>query len=227
MLGDASGVGFGQSLWFLGREDVNVFYGLWDRKASGNSSNWREFYNQVLGVKRGTENGNIPEGTKIFLFTDNYVTERAFHRGTSKSKTLFDLVLRLHKLEMQGKLFIHLIWVAGMRMIEQGTDGASRGDLSNGVMTGKDMLDFIPLDQGVDTREPELVLWFGKAAGGNWITLEPHDWYHDVHTQNGNFLWCPPPAVADAALEHLCETRHTRPWNSHIFLCHALMTSQW
>jgi hypothetical protein len=122
MFGDASGVGFRQSLWFLAQEDVNEFYGLWNGKTAGNSSNWQEFYNQILGV----ESGKIPEGTEIFLFTGNFVTERAFvHRGTSKSKTLFDLVLRLHKLEMEGKLFIHLIWVAGTQMIEQGTDGAS------------------------------------------------------------------------------------------------------
>jgi hypothetical protein len=166
MFGDASGMGFGQSLWFMGRPDVDVFFGLWDERASGGSSNWREFYNQVLAVERGIAIGTIPEGTEIFLFTDNFVTERAFHRGTSSSKTLFDLVLRLHRLEMTGKLFIHLIWVAGTRMIAQGTDGASRGDLSNGVMSGKDMLDFVPLDLGVQARAPDLVAWFGGAGGG-------------------------------------------------------------
>jgi hypothetical protein len=227
MFGDASGMGFGQSLWFMGRPDVDVFFGLWDETASAGSSNWHEFYNQVLGVERGIDNGTIPAGTEIFLFTDNFVTERAFHRGMSSSKTLFELVLRLHKLEMHGKLFIHLVWVAGTRMIAQGTDGASRGDLSNGVMSGKDMLDFVPLDLGVSDRAPALVSWFGEAGGGNWVSLEPKAWFHDVHTQNGNFIWCPAPAVADAALEQLCETRHTRPWNAHIFLCPALMTSRW
>jgi hypothetical protein len=51
--GDASGMGFGQSLWLMGRPDVNIFFGIWDGKASGNSSKWREFYNQVLAVERG------------------------------------------------------------------------------------------------------------------------------------------------------------------------------
>jgi hypothetical protein len=94
-------------------------------------------------------------------------------------------------------------------------------------MTGKDMLEFIPLDQGVDTREPELVHCFGEAVVGDWVTLEPRDWFHDVHTQNGNFLWCPAPAVADVALKQLCKTHHTSPWNAHIFFCPALMTSRW
>jgi hypothetical protein len=119
-------------------------------------------------VERGIDSGTIPAGTELFLFTNNFVTERAFHQGTSSSKTLFELVLRLHRLEMEGKLFIHLIWVAGTRMIAQGTDGASRGDLSNGVMSGKDMLDFVLLDLGVQDRAPDLVAWFEGAGGGGF-----------------------------------------------------------
>jgi len=225
--GDASGVGFGQSLWLLGGDDIDVFYGLWGDDASDNSSNWKEFYNQVMGVERGLEKGNIPQGTELFMFTDNFVTERAYFRGTSKSKRLFDLVLQLHKLEMQGKLHIHLIWVAGTRMIAQGTDGVSRGDLSNGVMSGNSMLDFVPLNEGVDSRAPRLVAWVAEACGEAWKVLEPKEWHHEVHLSQGRYIWCPPPAIADVALEQLCEARHTRPQSAHIFLCPALMTSRW
>jgi hypothetical protein len=63
--GDASGVGFGQSLWLLGGDDIDVFYGLWGDSVSDNSSNWKEFYNQVMGVERGLEKGTIPRGTKF------------------------------------------------------------------------------------------------------------------------------------------------------------------
>ncbi|KAL7567716.1 hypothetical protein ACA910_012051 [Epithemia clementina (nom. ined.)] len=82
----------------------------------------------------------MPAGSELFVFTDNSTAESAFHRGTSKSKLLFNLVLQLRKLEMRGDLFIHVIWVAGTRMIEQGTDGLSRRDLMNGVLAGGDML---------------------------------------------------------------------------------------
>jgi hypothetical protein len=88
---NASGAGFGQSLSLLGTEEVNVLYGLWEADTSDNSSNWREFYNQVMAVKRGLDKGTIPHRTELFLFTDNFVAER----GTSKSKTLFELVLCL------------------------------------------------------------------------------------------------------------------------------------
>jgi hypothetical protein len=39
-----------------------------------------------------------------------------------------------------GRLLIHLIWVAGTRMIDQGVDGLSRDDLENGVMNGKSIV---------------------------------------------------------------------------------------
>jgi hypothetical protein len=227
MFGDASGTGFGQSFWLLGGEEIDIFHGLWDDKAAEQSSNWREFYNQVLGVERGLEKGTITKGTELFLFTDNFVTERAYFSGTSKSKTLFELILRLQHLEMKGELFVHLIWVAGTRMIEQGTDGVSRGDLVNGVMGGKAMLDFVPLNLGVYQRAPDLVEWIAEACGGNWKILAPKEWFHEVHLQEGRFIWSPAPAIADVALEQLCETRHTRPSNAHIFLCPALMTSRW
>ena len=54
--------------------------------ASDNSSNCKEFYNQVMGVERGLEKGTIPRGTELFMFTDNFITERAYFRGTSKSE---------------------------------------------------------------------------------------------------------------------------------------------
>jgi hypothetical protein len=89
IFGDASGMGFGQSLWLMGCPDVNVFFGLWDGKASGNSSKWREFYNQVLIVECCIEHSTIPAGTEIFVFTDKFVMEWAIHWGISSNKTLF------------------------------------------------------------------------------------------------------------------------------------------
>jgi hypothetical protein len=79
------------------------------------------------------------------MFTDNYVTECAYFKGTSYSPILFGLVLRLRKLELHSGWKIHVINIAGTRMISQGADGLSRGDILTGVMGGADMLTFIPL----------------------------------------------------------------------------------
>jgi hypothetical protein len=128
---------------------------------------------------------------------------------------------------MQGDLIIHLVWIAGTWMIEQGTDGISHGDLVTGVKSGTHMLTFMPLDTGVDQRAPGLVDWVALASGDGWNILNPRDWYHVVHLNTGKYIWCPPPAITDAALEQICETRHTRPLGVHIVLCPALMTSRW
>jgi hypothetical protein len=37
-----------------------------------------------------------------------------WHKGTAKSRLLHGLVQRLRKLEMDGELFIQVVWVAGM-----------------------------------------------------------------------------------------------------------------
>jgi hypothetical protein len=88
------------------------------------------------------------------VFTDNYVTECAYFRGTSSSPILFNLVLRLFKLELHAGWKIHVIHIAGTQMISQGTDGLSRRDMLTGVMGGADMLTFIPLALTEVERQP-------------------------------------------------------------------------
>ena len=81
----------------------------------------------------------------MFLFTDNSTAEAVFYKGNSTSRPLFELMLRLRKLEMAGDLILHVIHVAGTRMVAEGADGGSRGDLNQGVMAGQSILDFVPL----------------------------------------------------------------------------------
>jgi hypothetical protein len=79
-------------------------------------------------------------GSELFVFTDNMAAEGAYYRGNSPNHHLFELVRRLRLLDMLGHVILHVIHVAGMRMIVQGMGGLSRGDFSSGVMTGLPML---------------------------------------------------------------------------------------
>ena len=57
--------------------------------------------------------------------------------------------------------------------------------------------------------------------------VEPKDWF-DAVFDVGYFIWAPPPAIADVAVDQLCEARHIRTNNTgHIFVCPALMTNCW
>jgi hypothetical protein len=81
------------------------------------------------------------------MFTDNSTAEAAFYRGSLSNKLLFELVLRLKKLEMTAGLKIRLIHISGLRMIADGVDGLSPGSLTEGVMSGIPFLNFFPLNE--------------------------------------------------------------------------------
>jgi len=124
--------------------DLCITHGVWGVENSNNSSNYRELSNLVNSLEMGLASGHLKH-SEFFLFTDNSAAEAVFHNGTSTSKKLFELALRLRSLEMMGDFHFHLIHVAGTRMTAQGTDGLSRGSLSEGIMRGSSMLSFVPL----------------------------------------------------------------------------------
>jgi hypothetical protein len=180
-------------------------------------------------VEQLVKGGKFKRGTELFLFTDNFVTEMIWHKGTACSPLLLGLVQRLRKLEIDGSLFIVVVWVAGTRMIAQGTDGLSRGGLFNGVLAGKGFLSFVPLDKGALEQSEGLLEWlmstFHREKG--WGVLDKAGWF-DEGFKDRNHIWAPPPAIADAVLDNLCESVLIRPWwNAHIFICPALMTASW
>ena len=242
--GDASGGGFGSSISDNVR-GLEIQIGTWNEDGSGQTSNFREFGNFVIRLEKDASEGKL-RGSEIFLFTDNSTTEAAFFNGTSSSKTLFELVLRLRKLELMQGVRIHLIHVAGTRMIEQGTDGISRGNLLEGVMVGKGMLTFIPISISALDRSPLLLNWIRKWTGvpdlsplseADWLWkgqgLSQETWTNcdgqkfPKALPESTYLWAPPPSIADVALEMLRKSLHKQTQNYHIFVCPKLMTPRW
>jgi hypothetical protein len=114
--GDASGAGFGSTLSAPGA--ILYRHGIWGDDDSARSSNWRELTNLVEKLELEAMEGRL-RGCEIFLFTDNSMAEAAFFKGTSSSILLFNLVLRLRKLEVDQQCLLHLVHVAGTRMIGQ------------------------------------------------------------------------------------------------------------
>jgi hypothetical protein len=139
---NASASGFGSS--FTTHVGTHYTYGVWGRDHENQSSNYWELSNLVTPIERLWREGTL-DGAEVFVFTDNFTAESAFYKGNTTSKALFELVLRLWTIEMQGVVQLRVIHIAGTRMIWQGTDGLSRGSLTEGVMSGMQMLDFVPL----------------------------------------------------------------------------------
>jgi hypothetical protein len=118
IFGDASGHGFGTSEWVKkseegpGDDTIDGDYGTWTKEVTRkSSSNFRELLNLVLKLERMAQEGRLDKCIEIFMFTDNMVAEQAFFRGTSRSPTLFELIIRLTRLQMSDHVFLHAIWV--------------------------------------------------------------------------------------------------------------------
>jgi hypothetical protein len=83
---------------------------------------------------------------------------------------------------MDGGLNLWVIHVAGTRMIEQGTDGGSRGDMNQGVLAGEPMLQYVPLHltalERIPQLEPWIMLWWDDGRG-ELVTLEPSGWFDE------------------------------------------------
>jgi hypothetical protein len=162
--GDASGAGFGRTVG--NTEGVSFCHGLWGKDEESDTSNYRELNNLVLALEDGLDSGQMTN-SEIWIFTDNSTAESVFWKGHSSNPRLNYLALHLRKLEMGGLVKIQMVHVPGTCMISQGTDGLSRGDFSEGVMTGKSILDYIPLNRSALERSPKLLKWIQS-----WIPSE-------------------------------------------------------
>ena len=240
--GDASGKGFGST--FAQGSDISYRIGTWGEDESNESSNWREFTNVVESLEDEAESGRLTN-TVVYFFTDNSTVESAIYRGTSKSRKLLGLVIRVKVLEAKYSIQLHVCHVAGTRMIAEGGDGVSRGLLNEGVMAGEDILSFIPLHLSAIERSPTLVDWLKTWVGQKLEVLTPMDWYekgHDIrgwtHPQGrdlfprqilrkGVYGWFPPPAAADVALEQMRIARIKRQDSTHVFVVPRLLTPRW
>jgi len=230
--GDASGTGFG-STFAKSRAGPKIHFrfGQWCTEISEESSNYRELRNLVDSLEALVVEQTL-QGAEIFLFTDNSTAEGAFWKGNSSSRKLFELVLRLKKLEWDFGLMVHVVHVAGKRMIAQGTDGMSRADFTEGVMAGHPMGNYVPLHLGVAERSPRLLDWVlgwledvhpGLSAPN---VLAPEDWFGRGHSV-GSHVWAPAPAAADVVAEQLGRARHKRSLGLHVVVAPRLMTGQW
>jgi len=237
---DASGCGVGATI--TTPEGIRLREGTWGTDSEDESSNWREYTNLVEFLEEQAALGNLREAT-VVICTDNSVAESAANRGTSSSKKLFDLTLRLHALEMKYSLKLIISHVSGERMKAQGTDGTSRGHHKEGVSLGHNMLSYIPFDETAFERSQSLKPWVQSWATPKAEFLEPEDWFergHDIKGGGlndygmyvptivcGTFIWSPPPAAADVALEQLRQARIKRQDSCHIFICPRLLTCEW
>jgi hypothetical protein len=97
--GDASVEGFGSIILLDGAVEWEL--GSWKELYNTASSNRRESENLVQRLETFAQ-AHLGAAIEVFMFTDNFVMECAYFRGTSSSPILFKLVLLLCKLELHA-----------------------------------------------------------------------------------------------------------------------------
>jgi hypothetical protein len=102
--------------------------GTWPSDNEDDLSNYQEFENVVDALQEEDEAGNLVDEL-IFLCTDNSTVESAIVKENSASKTLFELTLEVQVIKM---------WNNARVIISQ------RVQLKEGILTGQDMMLFIP-----------------------------------------------------------------------------------
>ena len=157
-------------------------------------------------------------------------------------------MLRLRKAELKYGFVLHVVHVAGTRMIAQGMDGLSRGILLEGVNKGEDMLSFIDLSRSAVERHTRVLdfvrSWLDPIVGES-KHLKPEEWFQEGHgiiggekdangmwiprhAGNGKaYIWTPPPVIADVALEECAKAVHKRTDAYHVFLIPRLYSPLW
>ena len=144
-----------------------------------------------MRVEEIAEEHKLDNG-EILILTDNQVFGVCFYKVNYNSRKINELVLRLQLVEMVTGCILHVMSLAGTRMKQASIERLSRGDLLEGMMTGQNSLDFIPLNESADERSGGRVVswitsWCKDRTGATWggsalKKLATEDWFQ-LHTQ--------------------------------------------
>jgi hypothetical protein len=124
---------------------------MWSEILCEEHSKYKELRNLVNALMRAGLEGRLT-GRDFFLYTDTQVAEGSYYRGTAASQSLFELVAELYFLQMKYDIILHVVWIAGTRMIQKGTDDLSRGGGAGLATQGMTMTGEVPLSSGALER---------------------------------------------------------------------------
>lgn len=125
--GDGSGTGTGGTI-SLPNQPLHLWMGQWTPVVHHCSSNWKELKTLLLTLQQlATAPTDDLEGSTVFYFTDNSVTYYVSSSGASSSPGLHSLVEQIQLLTLDLGFHLEVVHVPGLAMIQQGTDGLSRG----------------------------------------------------------------------------------------------------
>ncbi len=227
VVGDASGKGKGNAV--IEQYGVDYELGAWNPEWREKSSNCWKAENLTDRLERLVASGSL-HNHEIFLITDNSSFEGVYYKGHSPSRQMLEIVFQVHKAERDEGFILHVIHISGKRMKALGVDGLSQGDLTEGMMGGKDPISFIPFHLGTDEQANGLVgtwvrSWWrtkmGAEFGGLPLMQVTNDNMFELRDLKAARLWMLPPSAMEVPLELLCEDRLAHPQWPHVLLYHV------
>jgi hypothetical protein len=137
-------------------------------------------------------------------------------------------------------MILHVLHISGKRVKAMGVDGLSRGDHTEGMMSGDDPMSFLPFHLGADIRSQGRVgkwvrSWWrtkdrtsGPSQGRDWGNLPLQeigpDNMFELKDIKAARLWMLPPAAVEVVIELLWEDKLAHPQWPHVFCVPCLMT---
>lgn len=230
--GDGSGTGTGSS-WALPNEPLKMLKGKWSVGVFHFSSNWKELTTLRLTLEALAEEPHEEVvGTTVFYFTDNLVTYWIAESGSSSTERLHAQIEEIKHLESELGIQLQVVHVPGLVMIEQGTDGLSRGVWISAMhhhhLTQKEItsaiFDPLPYDSDLMDRVVQSVRP-GAPAHFHYPWNSAWDARKCFHKTS---VWFPPPEIARQVilfvLESWCEVPRT---TAAIFIVPRIIPAFW
>jgi hypothetical protein len=207
--------------------------GAWLPSALKRTSNWKELNTLLLTLQqliRDPKLAAVVAGTTVFYFTDNVVTYYISHSGSTGIKPLHRLIMKIKDLERLLQVRLEVVHVPGDIMIDQGTDGLSRGLWMAETSFDRPGRAFTKSVFDPVLAHHELPLWVQQQCGAPELPVL-QDWTTKwaastvLHTFG---LWLPPPTLAQQLLYFLLELWIETPLStSFALLVPRVMQREW
>jgi hypothetical protein len=165
--------------------------------------------------------GRLSNAT-LFYFTDNLVSYYIVSGGSSASPELQKLLRRIKFLELTLSIRLELVHIPGLHMIDQRTDGLSRGiRFAGGRLKRSPEAETLRVLEAMPVT-PSTLSWFDSCSRGfrhyhHWECLDAlAPWsFHQVSGRAT--VWFPAPEWAHQVMQAVVNVWEENPWNTEAF----------
>lgn len=241
--GDGSGTGTGGTISIPGAPPL-MWRGQWSPTVFTFTSNWKELTTLLLTLEQLHEHQSQGvQGVTLFYFTDNSATYWICHKGSSRHAPLHEQVIKIRALETKLSCHLWVIHIPGKVMIQEGTDGLSRGVWMTPLQQSIPREILMPSLFAPMSFQPQVVQEYvehhiPERLREEGLPLPPdHPRWHGrrwdapwKHEECFNRLtvWFPPPEVARGVITFLLNCRVEVPLTtSALFFIPRIMPAAW